>query len=340
MFLDIAKHALMITSFVFIMMLVIEYFNVQTRGGWQASLKKNRWRQYLLGSVLGAVPGCLGAFTVVSLYSHQVLSLGSLVATMIATSGDEAFVMFSLFPGKALLLTAILIAVGMGTGALVDLVYKRQAELIAHLNHLLPIHEDEVCHYFPKSLIVYQFRHITFPRALLIAIFVLLLLIVVTGAGGLQAWEWKRVTFGMSALFGLFIASTVSDHFLQEHFWEHLIKKHVPRIFLWTFGALLVTHLLSQYVDVEAWIRHNHLLVLLIAVLIGIIPESGPHLVFVTLYAAGTLPFSILLASSIVQDGHGMLPMLAVSRRGFLCVKGVNVLAGLVVGLIGLLLSH
>ncbi len=56
----ILKHALMITSFVFIMMLLIEYINVQTRGKWQDSLKKSRWGQYLLGAVLGVIPGCLG----------------------------------------------------------------------------------------------------------------------------------------------------------------------------------------------------------------------------------------------------------------------------------------
>lgn len=340
MLLDITKHALTITSFVFIMMLVIEYINVQTQGSWQEALKKNRWRQYLLGSILGAVPGCLGSFTVVSLYSHQVLSLGALVATMIATSGDEAFVMFSLFPGKALLLTAILIAIGVGTGSLVDLVYKRQHKLIEHLNHLLPIHEEEVCHCFPKRQILHQLRHSTFPRALLIGIFLFLLLFAALGAGDFHEGNWMKITFIVSSLFGLFIVTTVSDHFLQEHFLEHLLKKHVPRIFLWTFGALLVIHLMSHYVNVEAWIAHNHLLVLCIAILIGIIPESGPHLVFVTLFAAGSLPFSILLASSIVQDGHGMLPMLAVSRRGFFYVKGINMLAGLVVGLIGILIAR
>jgi len=39
----ILRHALMITSFVFIMMLLIEYINVQTQGRWQDSLKKSRW---------------------------------------------------------------------------------------------------------------------------------------------------------------------------------------------------------------------------------------------------------------------------------------------------------
>lgn len=38
--LGVFKHAVMITSFVLMMMLFIEYVNVQTRGEWQKGLKK------------------------------------------------------------------------------------------------------------------------------------------------------------------------------------------------------------------------------------------------------------------------------------------------------------
>lgn len=55
-------------------------------------------------------------------------------------------------------------------------------------------------------------------------------------------------------------------------------------------------------------------------------------MVFVTLYATGSLPLGILLANSIVQDGHGALPLLAVSRTGFLAAKAVNLAVALVLG--------
>ena len=89
----------MITSFVFVMMLIIECVNVRTKGDWQYAVRRSRWLQYLLAGILGATPGCLGAFRVVALYSHNVVSFGALVATMIATSGDETYVMLSLFAG-------------------------------------------------------------------------------------------------------------------------------------------------------------------------------------------------------------------------------------------------
>ncbi|MCK5368493.1 MAG: hypothetical protein KAQ62_08065, partial [Cyclobacteriaceae bacterium] len=78
---------------------------------------------------------------------------------------------------------------------------------------------------------------------------------------------------------------------------------------------------------------------LIVAVLVGIIPESGPHLIFVTLFAQGTIPISILLASSVSQDGHGMLPLLAESKKGFFAVKLVNIIVALLTGIIGYLLG-
>jgi hypothetical protein len=91
-------------------------------------------------------------------------------------------------------------------------------------------------------------------------------------------------------------------------------------------------HLLMNHVEVEGALDAGRWYVLAVACLLGLIPESGPHLVFVTLFADGAIPFSTLLASSIVQDGHGMLPMLAHSRRAFVIVKTINLLVGLLVG--------
>ena len=86
--------------------------------------------------------------------------------------------------------------------------------------------------------------------------------------------------------------------------------------------------------NLEGFVKDNVLIIILFACILGVIPESGPHLVFVTLYAQGTVPFAVLAASSIVQDGHGMLPMLAQSRKGFLLVKTINLIVGFAVGVI------
>ena len=99
-------------------------------------------------------------------------------------------------------------------------------------------------------------------------------------------------------------------------------------------STLILIHILEEFIAIELWIQDNYLYVLLVAVLVGLIPESGPHLIFVTLFANGSIPFSILMASSIVQDGHGTIPLLASSKKGFIYLKLINGIVGLIFGLI------
>jgi hypothetical protein len=76
---------------------------------------------------------------------------------------------------------------------------------------------------------------------------------------------------------------------------------------------------------------------LLIAVAVGFLPVSGPHLIFVMLFLQGSIPFAVLLANSIAQNGHAGIPLLAQSRHNFLIVKGMTMVLGLIVGAVLLL---
>ncbi len=328
-------HALMITGFVFVMMLVIEYLNVFTAGVWQQRLRGSRWKQYLLASFLGATPGCLGTFAVVSLYSHRVVSLGAVVAAMIATSGDESFVMLSMIPGTAVFIFFILLLVGIVAGVLTDVLFSKKEAQWATADHEFNLHEKEVCHCFPRRHIMENWQHCTLARGVLSFTLMLFTFGLLSGQLGPPTWNWVKATLLLTSGVGLFIVATVPDHFLEKHLWEHVAKVHVPRVFLWTFGALLLMHLLVDHFHLAGWMQGNRLIMLVIACLVGLIPESGPHLIFLTLFTKGAIPFSVLVASSIVQDGHGMLPLLAESRLDFLRIKGINFSVGLMVGLIG-----
>jgi len=339
MIIDVLKHALMITGFVFVMMLVIEYINVQTKGKWHEELRKSSWKQYFISALLGAIPGCLGAFTVVSLFAHRIVSLGAIVAAMIATSGDESFVMFATIPGKALIITGLLFIIGLIAGVLVDKLFTGSKIYEKIKFNKLPIHEEEYCKCFRMNTIWRQLKRCTLQRALLIFILVVVIVAILFAEIGPSQWNWIRVTLLLTSVFSLFLAITVPDHFLEEHLWEHVVKKHIPRIFIWTYGALLILEIAMTHFDVEQWIETNQFIILLIACLVGLVPQSGPHMIFLMLFVEGTIPFSVFLASSIVQDGHGMLPMLAESKRGFITVKLINFAVGVFVGLLGFLIG-
>ena len=145
--------------------------------------------------------------------------------------------------------------------------------------------------------------------------------------------DWMNVLFAGLSVIVLFVLLFASDHFVEEHMWEHIVKKHLPTIFAWTFGVLLLLGIGLHYVDISSWISDNTLLMILLAAAIGIIPESGPHMIFVTLFAAGVVPFPVLLASSISQDGHACLPLLAESKKSFAWAKLINCVVAIVAGM-------
>jgi len=162
----------------------------------------------------------------------------------------------------------------------------------------------------------------------------LFLLAVVMGLIGPPVWNWIRVSLLVVTAVGLWIVCTVSDHFLKDHLYGHVVRDHLLRIFLWVLGILLAMEFVeAANLPLEPLVREHPVWALFVAALVGIIPESGPHLLFVSLFAEGWIPFSILAASSVVQDGHGALPLLAESRKEFLKVKAVNLAAGILLGL-------
>jgi len=129
-------------------------------------------------------------------------------------------------------------------------------------------------------------------------------------------------------------------HFLREHVYTHIIKKHIPKLFLWIFFTMLAVDFLTKNFNLEPFISRLPKLVLIVfAALIGIIPESGPHLIFLILYSRGLIPFSVLLVNTLSQDGHGLLPLLSYSIRDTIYVQIFTTIFSLAVGIIFFLIG-
>ena len=343
---DVLRNSILITGLVMVMMLMIEYLNIHSEGRLFVRLRKNRFGQVLLGAGLGIIPGCMGGFATVTMFSHNLLSFGALVAMMIASSGDEAFVMLALIPKQALLLAGVLLVVAVAVGLLVDRFSKPLPKRNEGCDEGYQIHEED--HYRPNKEKP-TFRNMKHASAERIALLLGVVLFIFALAFGMLEHEghhdealhghlnvfdeyWLNLVFAGLSLIVVYFLATTSEHIIKEHLWEHVVMKHFLSIFLWTFGSLLVIQIGLHYFSIESWISDNMLWMILLAVLIGIIPESGPHLLFVTLFAQGVVPFSVLLASSISQDGHASLPLLAENKRAFLYAKTINVLVAAVMG--------
>ena len=338
MVLVVLSNAVMITGFVLVMMLLVEYLNVATRGALRERLQKGGGR--LPAVLIGTVPGCFGAFTNVTLYVHGALSLGALAGSMIAATGDEAFVMLALFPRRALLVFGLLFGYGLVVARVVDRLagirYFRQTGCTSGLTiHGAESESFQLVRLPPEGL------RWSLDRALLVAGVLAFTLALGFGFVAEDEAPWLRTIVVLLGLLLVGFVLVAPEHFVREHLVRHVVREHAPRVFLWTVGALAITEWATRSgLGIETFIRGHATLALLVAAVVGVIPESGPHLVFATLYASGVLPLSVLLTSSAVQDGHGMLPLLAESRFEFLRVKAINLVAGLVLGFVVMLLGY
>lgn len=268
------KESLEVTLLVLLMMSLVEAFDTFSGGRIFRGLRRSGRGQILVSGLLGSIPGCAGGFAAVSLYTHRMISFGALLAMMVATAGDEAFLMLAMFPRKALGLLGILLGLGIVLGWAADRM---------GIGRNLPTERcrEPFC---------------------------------AEGEGGDEKPESIK-------------------EFFREHIWHHIIRKHLPGIFGWTFGIMLAFSLLGHYFDLETWVGNNPVVMVLLATAVGFIPESGPHIAFVTLFANGVIPFPVLLANSISQDGHASLPLLAESRKAFFLAKAVKAVPAILIPL-------
>lgn len=375
---DVVRNSVLITGLVIVMMMMIESFNIESHGRFFSRLRHNRIGQVVLSAMLGSIPGCMGGFASVSLYTHRMISFGALIAMMIASSGDEAFVMLAMIPDKAWWIFLLLFGIAVVSGLLTDMVHNAVHRRKCHKEDHSGCGDEMGCsdgyeihpehtsdegekprgkrHYGWKRLVMF------FGTALFITALATGTLAhdhdghaheahephtetivqghvheVPHGTINLLSEDWMNVLFAVLSIAVLAVLIFASDHFVEEHLWKHIVKKHLPSIFAWTFGVLAVIAFGMQYIDISRWVSENTALMIILATLIGIIPESGPHMIFVTLYAGGIVPLPVLLASCISQDGHASIPLLAESKISFAKAKLINCAIALGVGFTAML---
>ncbi|MFG2061983.1 putative manganese transporter [Micromonospora sp. NPDC048871] len=83
-------------------------------------LTRHRRLGPLVGALLGVSPGCGGAIILMPLYARGKVSFGTVIAALVATMGDSSWVVMAWNPMFALKIHALLFAVGLVTGYVVD----------------------------------------------------------------------------------------------------------------------------------------------------------------------------------------------------------------------------
>lgn len=109
-----------VTAFVGAVLLLFGYINYKVSGKLVDKIEASKKIQPIIGALLGLTPGCGGAIFVVSLFPKGNISFGTIVATLIATMGDSAFVLMSVLPVQFIVVSILSFIVAIATGYVVD----------------------------------------------------------------------------------------------------------------------------------------------------------------------------------------------------------------------------
>lgn len=118
---------LAVTVFVAVMVLFFSWLQYATSGRFVEYIQSNKKLQPVIGALMGLTPGCGGAIIMMPMYARGYVTYGTVVATLIATLGDSAFVLIgaavadSSFIAPMIAVHVISFVVGVLWGYIVDM---------------------------------------------------------------------------------------------------------------------------------------------------------------------------------------------------------------------------
>jgi hypothetical protein len=167
----------------FIILIGVEYFNHYYSEQLKHFVKRSHWFMPGIAAGLSLIPGCSFGIFFATLFATGVVSLGTLLAALIATS-DEALYVFLPLGYNPLPILSIKFFLAVTVGFLTDLAFRN------HRNWLFPAQEngEEFCcrhHHHSKSLsemAIHALKHTL--RIVAIVVFILSLVNVWIDGGG------------------------------------------------------------------------------------------------------------------------------------------------------------
>ena len=279
----------------------------------QNYIQKNQKLEIPISSFLGAIPGCGGAIMVMSLFTRGVVSFGAVLAALISTMGDAAFLLLATKPQAALIILPVTFCTGIISGYLVKPFTKNFLQK--------KIKRDFLVNELPKNKTSNKFYLIWF-------------LFLIPG-----------LALGIMNAFNIETSYLISDFDIIQ-FFSFILALYC--VFLWVLNPLTDIQMASihensfrKVVDttcfVTVWVIISFVIyelinistqgaifeslkyfgpfVPLMAIIIGFIPGCGPQIMITSMYVSGQIPMSAQIGNSISNDGDALFPAIAISAK-------------------------
>ena len=268
-------------------------------------MKKGDIWQVPMASVLGALPGCGGAVVVITAFARGNIRLGAMVAALIATMGDAAFLLLAKEPTTYLRLISISIFAAMISGWAVDRFHRGK------------LYSSEIIHFEKAGIGQIRTRDKLFIFLAAPGLFL----------GILQLAQVDIANFGILVfslgILGAFISISVwavspinavsssDDHPFTRS------SEETSFVTVWVIAGFLAYEYAYSFLglDLEVLAEAGWIFLPILAVFVGFIPGCGPQVLVTTLYLNGIIPFAALIGNAISNDGDALFPAIALTPR-------------------------
>ncbi len=307
---DAVVDCLKVVPILFLAYLLVAFLSHDHSHKFTKFLSKNSKFSVFYASLLGCVPQCGFSSVISDLYSQRRVSLGTLVAVFIATSDEAIPIMLSNVESvvSMLELIGIKLVLAIIWGYLIDLVIRprRKHEFVVEIEEHEHEHDE-----IEEENKEHEHSH-------------------VHECGHIHSTECE-------ANCGHQHGSCCGNNIFVEAF------DHTFNIAIYIFVATFVLNLVVNYCGTEvlsSLLTTNPYFQILIAGLIGLIPNCASSVLLTELFLFGTLSFPALLAGLTAGAGVGLIILWTKNRKhplqnlGILVLQyGIGIVSGFLVSL-------
>ena len=301
-----------VSSFVGMTLLIFTFLE-KKNFNLQKLILNNRRFEIPICSFLGAIPGCGGAIMVMSLFTRGVVSFGAILAALISTMGDAAFLLIAVKPEAALIILPVTFIVGIISGYIAQPFTKNF--LKEKINKSISIND------LPKNKTSNKFYNLWF--FILIPGLILGLINAFNIDANFEIFGIDIVlVFSFSAaLFCLLLwvlnpLTDIQMASIHENSYRRVVDT-TCFVTVWVIISFVLYELINLSTNgaiFDSLILFGPFLPL-VAILIGFIPGCGPQIMITSMYVSGQIPMSAQIGNSISNDGDALFPAIAISAK-------------------------
>ena len=285
-------------------------------------MKKNKAFQVPISSILGMLPGCGGAIIVVSSFNTGNVSFGSVVAALISTMGDAAFLLMAKKPDTAAALLPLCLISGIVCGYLVDNFFEIK-------------NEDPPRKRKQEPVLIGKNR---FRDKLFFIVFIPGVILGILRLSFIDLGQFIESTMDQIGLLGamisLFIWATSKNKIICHQKEKSLVKtaEETSFISIWVILAFLTFEYTVYFTNINLaeFFDTYKIFIPLVGVAIGLIPGCGAQIVVTTLFINGVIPFAALVGNSISNDGDALFPAIAINPKAALNATLISTIPAIV----------